>query len=204
MASKFGFGQETGVEVDGENPGIVPTKAWKQKKFDERWHTGETLNISIGQGYLLATPLQLAVMTSRIANGGIGVEPTMIKRDPLMADQSKLAPGPIGVSLRALSIARKGMTSVMEGNRGTARRSQLSQSEYRMAGKTGTAQVRRITKSQRDAGLRKDHEKPWVERDHALFVAYAPIDNPAYAVADSEEPQHLASSSGGRGAPGGR
>jgi penicillin-binding protein 2 len=183
MAHRFGLGEITGLEIDGEEPGLVPSREWKRQKFGEKWHTGETLNTSIGQGYLLATPLQLAVMTSRIANGGVGVKPTLRKQDPLLADQLVAQPGDIGVSERALNAAQKGMISVMEGPRGTARRSQLRVDGHRMAGKTGTAQVRRISKREREEGVRKDYEKPWVERDHALFVAYAPIDNPAYAVA---------------------
>jgi penicillin-binding protein 2 len=183
MAEKFGLGAATGIEVDGEASGTVPSRAWKQRKLGEKWYTGETLNSSIGQGDLLTTPLQLAVMTARIANGGIGVQPTMVKRDPLFADQAAVAPGPIGVSRRALAAAQKGMISVMEGSHGTARASQLRGSKYRMAGKTGTAQVRRISVKEREEGVRKDHEKAWVERDHALFVAYAPIEKPTYAIA---------------------
>ena len=183
MAEKFGLGETTGIEIDGEAKGTVPNRAWKQRKLGEKWYTGETLNSSIGQGDLLTTPLQLAVMTARIANGGIGVKPTMVKQDPLFADQAAAAPGPVGVSKRSLAAVQKGMTSVMEGVRGTARASQLRGGQYRMAGKTGTAQVRRISVKEREEGLRKDEEKAWVERDHALFVAYAPIDKPAYAIA---------------------
>jgi len=183
MAERFGLGEVTGLEIDGEEPGVVPSREWKRQKFGEGWYTGETLNTAIGQGYLLATPVQLAVMTSRIANGGIGVKPTLIKRDPLLADQLIAPPGNIGVSARALKAAQKGMISVTEGPRGTARRSRLRVDGHRMAGKTGTSQVRRISKHERAVGVRKNSEKPWVERDHALFVGYAPIDKPAYAVA---------------------
>jgi penicillin-binding protein 2 len=183
MAQKFGLGEATGLEIDGEVSGLVPSREWKRQKYGERWHTGETLNTSIGQGYLLTTPLQLAVMTSRIANGGVGVKPTLVKRDPLLADQLVALPGDVGVSARVLKAAQKGMISVMEGPRGTARRSRLRVNGHRMAGKTGTAQVHSISKQEREEGVRKDSEKPWAERDHALFVAYAPIDKPVYAVA---------------------
>ncbi len=183
MAQKFGLGEATGVEIDGEVSGLVPSREWKRQRYGEKWHTGETLNTAIGQGYLLATPLQMAVMTSRIANGGVGVKPTLVKRDPLLADQLVAQPGDIGVSARVLKAAQKGMISVIEGPRGTARGSRLRVNGHRMAGKTGTAQVHSISKQEREEGVRKDSEKPWAERDHALFVAYAPIDKPVYAVA---------------------
>ena len=182
MATRFGLGELTGIEVDGEVSGIVPTKAWKQRQLGERWHQGETLNISIGQGYMLSTPLQLAVMTARIANGGVAVEPTLIRQDPLLVDQSLEGPGKLNISARNLLLIQQGMEAVMDGRQGTARSSQLRNSPVRMAGKTGTAQVRRISQQEREEGLRKDNEKPWVERDHALFVAYVPVEKPTYAI----------------------
>jgi penicillin-binding protein 2 len=179
-ANKFGLGQRHNIGLDGEASGIVPTKAWKRSALGESWQGGETLNTSIGQGFLLATPLQLAVMTARIANSGHEVSPVLIKgrddtgNDPYLPRMD--------VSDRALRLVQKGMIRVTEGKRGTARGSRLRFNKFRMAGKTGTSQVRRITDQERATRVRKNEEKPWEERDHSLFVAYAPIDDPLYAI----------------------
>ena len=183
MARRFGFGDVTGVGIDHETAGIVPTRLWKKQTTGQSWLGGESLNLSIGQGHMTATPMQLALMTARIANGGYDVQPTLMLQDPLEVDLSLAAPASLGISDRTMEIIQKGMVAVTEGPRGTARASKLNVNGHRMAGKTGTAQVRRITQAERDRGLRKDHEKPWEERDHSLFVGYAPIDDPVYAVA---------------------
>ncbi len=180
MSKRFGLGQRLGIELDHEAAGLVPTTEWKRRAYNEPWHQGENLSIGIGQGYLLATPLQLAVMTSRIANGGIAVMPSLVARD---ANAPVPEFGSVGVSQEALAVAQEGMIAVMEGGRGTARGSRIKDWPGGLAGKTGTAQVRRITASQRRAGLLKNEDLPWQERDHSLFVGYGPIEDPAYAVA---------------------
>ena len=132
---------------------------------------------SIGQGYVLTTPLQLAVMTSRLANGKFAVSPKLIQSD----DYAPAFPR-LDISPTALDVIREGMFKVTNGDLGTARKYNLEKSLGGMAGKTGTVQVKRITKAQREKGIVKNIDRPWEERDHALFVAYAPVKNPRYAI----------------------
>ena len=183
MAKRFGLGSAYGLEIDGENPGLVPTREWKKRRIGSSWEEGETLITGIGQGYLLSTPLQLAVMTARIANDGYQVTPNL--RLSMAPNVTHASDGfdPVGVSEEALGYAQRGMIAVTMGARGTASDSRLSGAGMSMAGKTGTAQVRRISKAERDTGIIDSSEKPWVERDHSLFVAYGPIEDPAYALA---------------------
>jgi penicillin-binding protein 2 len=150
------------------------------------WQLGETLIVGIGQGYMQTTPLQLAVMTARIANGGRAVQPRLVQQDPpadLTSDPGAAAgpAAPIGVSDWALRFVRQGMFEVVNGERGTARQAALADPETALAGKTGTSQVRRISRAERATGVRKNEDKPWEERDHALFVAFAPYHAPRYA-----------------------
>lgn len=182
MANRFGLGHSHGIEIDHEAAGLVPTRAWKRTRKDKKWHDGETLSVSIGQGYMLATPLQLAVMTSRIANGGYAVTPTLIKSKARSGPASSHFP-PVGVTAEVLKLAHDGMIAVVEGGRGTAKVAKVRDWPRALAGKTGTSQVRVITAAQRAGGVPKNESRPWEERDHALFVAWGPIDNPAYAIA---------------------
>jgi penicillin-binding protein 2 len=175
MAEKLGMGQKLLPDLPGESAGVVPTKLWKEGAIGETWQIGETLIAGIGQGYLLATPLQLATMTARIANGRLAVVPNIVVRDQVPAE-------PLGISQDILAMARHGMYQVMEGKKGTARKSQIQDERWKMAGKTGTAQVRRITKAERESGVLKNEDLEWRSRDHALFVAYAPFDKPRYAI----------------------
>lgn len=187
MATRFGLGKETGINLPGERPGLIPTRAWKQAALGDIWHKGETLIAGIGQGYILTTPLQLAVMTARLANGGIAVSPRLTRQDitaeGALVDRAPLANGDMGISRAALQIVQQGMWDVVNAPGGTAGRSKLAAELGEMAGKTGTAQVRRITKAEREAGVFKNEDLPWERRDHALFVCYAPYDAPRYAVA---------------------
>jgi penicillin-binding protein 2 len=178
MAQRLGLGVMHDIGLVGERSGLVPTRAWKQAEFGTSWQGGETLITGIGQGYLLSTPLQLAVMTARMVNGGYAVVPRLIRPEAGAA-----APAPVlGIAASHLAVVRDGMEDVVNGKRGTARRFAL-EGDIRMAGKTGTAQVVRISKAERARGLRKNEDKPWEERDHGLFVAYAPTDEPRYACA---------------------
>jgi penicillin-binding protein 2 len=183
MARRFGLGEPLGVEIDHEAGGLVPTRAWKaRRRRDRKWHDGETLSVSIGQGYMLTTPLQLAVMTSRIANGGYAVTPTLLKDRARAGPASALFPS-LGLRPEVLRAGQDGMVAVTEGGRGTARAARIREWPRGLAGKTGTSQVRAITAAQRAGGVPKNEHRPWHERDHALFVAYGPIDDPAYAIA---------------------
>lgn len=180
MAERFGLGAPTGVELPGERSGLVPTKAWKEAVLGESWQGGETLIAGIGQGYMLTTPMQLAVMAARLANGGVAVEPR-VRRDATSADRPVFAP--LGIEPEHLAVIQDGMIRVVnDPNSGTAYAARIEEEAMAMAGKTGTAQVRRISKADREANLAIE-DIPWNERDHALFVAYAPIDAPRYACA---------------------
>lgn len=182
MAQRFGLGELPEVELVGARPGLVPTKAWKMAITGKPWQQGETLITGIGQGYLLTTPLQLAVMTARLANGGYAVRPRLVRTVLGEASEAAGEAPAIGLAAGALRVVLDGMVEVVNGKRGTARRSKL-EGEQRMAGKTGTSQVRRITKAERQRGGALAEDTPWEERDHALFVAFAPVEAPRYATA---------------------
>lgn len=178
MARRFGLGDTLGLDLPGERPGLVPTSQWKREALGEPWQRGETLVVGIGQGFMLATPLQLAIMTARMCNGGRAVAPWFV-RD---SDAPLPALGSIGVSRANLDHILKGMDMVVNAPRGTAHRHRLALPDVQMAGKTGTSQVRRITRAERAAGLHKRKDRPWEHRHHALFVCYAPTDEPRYAL----------------------
>ena len=190
MAHRFGLGEELNIDMLGERGGLIPTKAWKLAVQGVPWQLGETYNTGIGQGYVLTTPLQLAVMTARLANGGKKVSPRLVRSITGEILEGAVLPHPepelenldLGISKKSLKHVLNGMYKVVNGPRGSARASKIRVEGWEMAGKTGTAQVRRITRKERIEGVRKSDEKPWEERDHALFVGYAPFDDPRYAV----------------------
>jgi penicillin-binding protein 2 len=177
-ARRFGLGQRLNVDLPGERPGIIPDRDWKEARFGTSWQQGETLIAAIGQGYVLATPLQLATMTSRLVNGGRAVLPRLTASIGGLPTAPASEYPPIGFSPSSLDYAVQGMVEVM--TRGTAKSSQIHVAGFEMGGKTGTSQVRRITMAERAAGLRLD-EWPWEQRDHALFVGFAPVGAPRYA-----------------------
>ena len=181
MARRLGLGETHGFEVPGEKSGLVPSRAWKLARTGNSWQQGETLIAGIGQGYMLATPLQLAVMTSRIANGGFAVKPRIVRGIGETFIAPPEAPD-IGISKAGLELVKGGMNAVSNVPGGTAYRSRIKEKGMELAGKTGTAQVRRITKAERAKGVLKNRELEWKQRDHALFVAFAPVHNPQYAI----------------------
>jgi len=178
MASRFGLGAETGVDLPGERRGLIPTREWKLATRGTPWQMGETLVSAIGQGFILTTPLQLAVMTARLVNGGKAVAPRIEASDGPIAPAADLA-----IDGRHLERVREAMSEVVNGERGTARGIRGGETDIGIAGKTGTAQVKRITMAERAAGLHKSENRPWRHRDHALFVGYGPVEAPRYAVA---------------------
>ncbi len=182
MANKLGLGHALGIEVPGERDGLIPTRGWKLAMKGVKWQKGETLIAGIGQGFILVTPLQLAVMTARVANGGYAVTPRLIQGALGDSSAGRELPS-LGLSEASLKLVRDGMNRVTNHPRGTAFRARIRRKGMEMAGKTGTSQVRRISKYERDTRVLKNEERPWIERDHALFVGYAPVDNPRYAVA---------------------
>ena len=188
MANRLGLGVKTGIDLPGEKTGLTPTKKWKRSALDQPWHQGETLHAGIGQGYVLSTPLQLAVMTAHIANGGIQITPQLTKLvnkqiadkkdDPAIEHKS------LGINPAHIKLVQDSMSEVVNNQVfGTAKKSRIKEPGMEMAGKTGTAQVRRISKVERDGGVIKNKDLPWKERDHALFVGFAPVHEPRYAVA---------------------
>lgn len=175
MARRLGVGQEFDLPVASQRYGTMPDRAWKQKKYGKPWNEGETLSASIGQGYVLANPLQLAILTARLA-AGRALLPSLI----LGAQRPREMP--LGIDPQHLAQVRAGMDAVVNGA-GTAGRSRLQVPGIRMAGKSGTAQVRRITMAERRRGVIRNEALPWRLRDHALFTAFAPVEQPRYAVA---------------------
>jgi len=180
MARRFGLGSVNDIDLYGERPGLMPDRDWKLAALDVPWQKGETLVAGIGQGYVLTTPLQLAVMAARLANGDYAVSPRLYR--PAIAAAAVPDFPPLGVSPAALAVVIDGMNRVVNGARGTARGARIDEPELAMAGKTGTSQVRRISTAERATGVLKNAERPWEERDHALFVAFAPVEAPRYAV----------------------
>ncbi|WP_313668964.1 penicillin-binding protein 2 [Sandarakinorhabdus sp.] len=179
MARRLGLGQEYPLPLPGQTKGIVPDKAWKQRRYgpDPKkgdWREGETLNASIGQGYIITNPLQLAVMTARLASGR-EVMPRLTADGPAPQFPS------LGVPEAHLALVRQGMVDVVNAGYGTARAARSPIGDVLFAGKTGTAQVRRISAAERKRGVIRNEALPWKQRDHALFVAFAPADAPRYA-----------------------
>ncbi|HYC35855.1 MAG TPA: penicillin-binding protein 2 [Usitatibacter sp.] len=180
--SRFGLGSKTGIDIEGELGGLAPSQQWKWNRFKQKWFTGDTVSVGIGQGYMLATPLQLAAMTATLANGGTPVFPRLLKavRDArtqeLRPVEHKLGE-PVSVKPEHLAIVKAAMVGVTQPG-GTAVKAGLN-AGYTIAAKTGTAQVVGMKQGERyDASkLREEH------RDHALFVAFAPADDPRLAIA---------------------
>jgi penicillin-binding protein 2 len=166
--------------MTGARSGLVPDPDWKMRARKEPWYEGETLNFGIGQGQLGVTPLQLALMTARIATEGHSLKPKLIGLGPKDPDEHVLD---AHLDAEIMKLMKSGMYGVTSEWGGTARSSgDLGLGGPRLAGKTGTAQVRRITAAERATGVRKGEDIERELRDHALFVAYAPADNPKYAI----------------------
>ncbi|WP_120499394.1 penicillin-binding protein 2 [Roseovarius sp. EL26] len=181
MARLLGLGTVHDLPMTSVAKGLAPTKEWKRINKDEAWQVGDSVNASIGQGFVLASPLQLAVMTARLATGR-SVEPRLIKS--IDGVEQPARPGEsLGLNPRFLNQVREAMYAVSNSRRGTAYRSRIIEETLRMAGKTGTSQVRNISAAERAAGVRRNSDLPWERRDHALFVNFAPYDNPKVAVA---------------------
>ncbi len=185
MAKRFGLGQTLAIDLPGERAGIIPTRAWKLARTGKGWAQGESLVASIGQGYVLTTPLQLATMTARLVNGGYAVVPHLTRdlvQDRRMVERPAGNFPSIGVQQAHLALMLRAMRGVTNDPRGTAFRARILDASYAYGGKTGTSQVRRITEEERRVGLRKPDQVPWRERDHALFVGYAPVEQPRFAI----------------------
>mgnify|MGYP005988036693 FL=1 len=172
MGRRLGLGDSYDLPLPGMSSGLMPDKQWKRDKRGADWVIGDSLNASIGQGFVLTTPMQLAVMTSRLATGR-AVTPRLVKSIDGVEQQIK-DDGPLGINENMLRAVRQGMYEVSNNARGTAYKSRITQDGMRMSGKTGTSQTRNAVVNNKNV--------PWEERDHALFVAYAPHDDPKYAI----------------------
>lgn len=188
-ARHFGFGGLTGIDLPHEKPGIMPDSAWKRSSFknDPKFHAGELAIVGIGQGYIIATPLQLAVMTARIVNGGRAVRPSIVKApESAIAAAGLKRPSAlpsVGISAKWLDYITSAMSGVVNEPGGTAQRVRIDEPGLQIGGKTGTAQVRRITAAERAKGVIKNEDLPWEKRDNALFVCFGPVAAPRYACA---------------------
>lgn len=172
MGRRLGLGDSFDLPLPGMSSGLMPDKQWKRTKRGAEWVIGDSLNAAIGQGFVLTTPMQLAVMTSRLATGR-EIVPRLVKSIDGV-EQPIERGGSLEINENMLRSVRRGMYEVSNHARGTAYGSRIVAEGKRMAGKTGTSQTRNVVVNNKDV--------PWEERDHALFVAYAPYDAPKYAV----------------------
>ena len=179
VARILGLGQSFDIEMSAVTSGIVPDKIWKQKARSREWVVGDTVNSSIGQGYVLSSPLQLAVMIARIATGN-EILPKLIKS--VNGVEKEKIPDQINLNENNLNLIRKALFEVTNHKRGTAYHSRVLDKKSQIIGKSGTSQVRNISAVERTQGVLDNKDLPWEQRDHALFVNYAPYDDPKIAV----------------------
>ena len=174
VAKDFGLGQTYNVKLLNQKEGIIPNKKWKKNTYKESWYGGETLNAAIGQGYVLTSPLQLAIMTARIASGGKKIDPSILKisKKTSFNNMNKYA--------ESLKIINEAMFKVVNESKGTAINSKAS--NFNFSGKTGTSQVKKITMAERESDNFRKKEIEWKNRDHALFVGYMPSEKPRYSL----------------------
>ena len=184
----FGLGSKTGIDLDGEPSGLVPSREWKRERKGVSWYPGDSLNTGIGQGYMLVTPLQLGVVTATLANRGKRIEPRIVGRlehslngdnDSAVSQLHGAELGQVNASSKSFDTIIDAMTSVVAHPRGTAHRSAGLNAEYTMAGKTGTAQVVAIAQGAKYDASKLDE----FHEDHALFVSFAPVEHPKIAIA---------------------
>ncbi|HVV28863.1 MAG TPA: penicillin-binding protein 2 [Rhizomicrobium sp.] len=179
-ARKLGLGAPTGIELPGERSGLVPGRAWKEKTYKQVWQQGDTLSVGIGQGYVTVTPLQLCQQVARIA-GGKAVSPRLVHSVGGRL-QARPEPAQLDFTDDALAKVREGMNRVMNEPGGTGYAQRISEPGMEMAGKTGTAQVRVYSAEEHQRGMAKNASLAWKLRDHGLFIGFAPVGNPKYAV----------------------
>ncbi len=183
MSNRLGLGTELDLDLPGQRIGLIPTREWRMAQ-GHPWNLGDTIVSGIGQGYIQVTPLQLATYVSRIASGR-AVEPHLTRQVagvPQPGGEPDDYP-PLALPDRLLHMVRRGMWAVVNEAGGTAPLARLPDPSVQLAGKTGSAQVRRVSRELRESGHFDSEKLPWEYRPHALFVAYAPYDNPRYALA---------------------
>ena len=202
-AKKFGLGDKVLQNYSEEKKGTVPDTKWKIRELGKNWYIGETLHSGIGQGYFLTTPLQLCLMTAQIANGGFKIEPKiLIDKDSKVSNLEKFlnhknsTPGnvmstddrifnfglqPLFRNQENINLIKDAMFAATNEPGGTSYRSRLNKKEFKFAGKTGSSQIKRFTSEQREAEVKQENIA-YLERDHAWFVAFAPVSDPRYAI----------------------
>lgn len=182
MSRRLGLGVELELDLPGQRTGLIPTRDWRQSK-GKLWNIGDTIVSGIGQGYIQVTPLQLATFTARLASGRV-VQPHLTRRlgGALQPGHNPEDWPPLAVPERMLNMIREGMWSVVNEQSGTAPQAKLPDPKVAMAGKTGSSQVRRVSREMRESGTFDSEKLPWEYRPHALFVAFAPYDQPRYAM----------------------
>jgi len=176
MAVKLGFGAKTEIDLPSEKVGLIPDPNWKKRILKQPWYVGDTVLMSIGQGGILVTPLQMVVMMATIANGGYKVKPHVGAREENM--------NKISLDLRPESrkVILEGLKQATNQIGGTSYQARIPHEGFEMGGKTATAQVCRISKEERLRGVRTQEQMPWHLRDHAMFLGFAPIHDPKYAI----------------------
>jgi penicillin-binding protein 2 len=185
MARRVGFGSVIGLDIPGERPGLIPSREWKLATSGTAWSQGETVIAGIGQGSVLATPLQIAVMIARLVTGR-AVVPRLVRAEgvlPPSGDQTPSNFPVLGVGPQVLALVIDAMDAVVNEQGGTAYAERITDPGFAMGGKSGTSQVRVITEYEHEHGLRKINQIPWKERDHALFVGFAPVGAPRFVCA---------------------
>jgi len=200
-AKKFGLGKKVLKNFTEERSGVVPNTKWKKKFIGQNWYLGETLHSGIGQGYFQSTPLQLCLMTAQIANGGFEIKPRVLTDDkanklreflkfkndnpnqPLPTDLlvANFDLNPLFKNQEHINLIKDAMFSSSNEPGGTSYRHRIENPKYTFAGKTGSSQIKRFTEAQREAEV-KQKDLDYKDRDHALFVAFAPYKNPQYAI----------------------
>jgi penicillin-binding protein 2 len=201
MATRFGLGRRLDFDIPGEAPGNIPTTQWNLGKYGIPWQLGETISAGIGQSKVAVTPLQLATMAARLVTNR-AVVPRMTRPGGVMTPPGReLSAEPpsafpsLGISPKDLRLVLEGMNAVVNEQGGTAYGARIREAGLEMGGKSGTSQVRHISQAERDHGVRKIKDVPWKERDHALFIAFAPVAAPRYVCAVVVE--HGGESAGG-------
>jgi penicillin-binding protein 2 len=193
--SRFGFGKKTGIDLEGETSGLLPSREWKMKRYNQIWYPGDTVAVGIGQGYSLFTPMQMAFATATLADNGVAYQPHLVKevQSPRSSESRSIVKGPLydlHIDSKALDLVRRAMIAVTQPG-GTAVYANMG-APYQIAAKTGTAQV--VAVKQGEKYVAKDLSER--NRDHGWYIAYAPADKPRIALAV------LAENSGhGGGAP---
>jgi penicillin-binding protein 2 len=177
MAKKLGLGELTDIDLPGEKAGLVSSPEWKRQRKNEGWYAGDTMNLAIGQGSMLVTPLQLVCLIAQIANGGKKIRPH-VKQQSSHPNHQEL----LNISEKNLKLVLEGLIQAINSPEGTAYAMRIPIRGQEMGGKTSTSQVRRISMQERKTGIRQGASLPWQFRDNALFVGFAPIDQPRYAV----------------------